>query len=216
MIADLFSSLDGIHSFTSWSISVTFIYIYITNSTWLNLISTFINKALFSFWKGPENFSPLKLFLGALILFIILNNLIGLTPFTYGVTSSLWFNRSFAVILWFTLILSGWTFNTKKSVAHLTPAGAPTILVPFLIIIESIRIIIRPLTLTVRLVANISAGHIVLSLIANVLRASLPFLSQRLIVVLIVGYVLFELFVCLIQAYIFTLLISLYATEHPS
>nr|YP_010735490.1 ATP synthase F0 subunit 6 [Ambigolimax valentianus]WEI33081.1 ATP synthase F0 subunit 6 [Ambigolimax valentianus] len=215
MMADLFSSLDGMHSFTSWSASIIFIYLYMTNSTWLNFMSTFINKMLFSFWKGPENFLPLKLFLSALMLFMILNNLIGLTPFTYGVTSSLWFNSSFAVILWFSLMLSGWTFNTKKSVAHLTPAGAPTILVPFLIIIESISIIIRPLTLTVRLVANISAGHIVLSLVANVLSASLPFLSQSLMVFLMIGYVLFELFVCLIQAYIFTLLISLYATEHP-
>jgi len=77
-----------------------------------------------------------------------------------------------------------------------------------------VSIIIRPLTLTVRLIANISAGHIVISLIANVLvSASLPALVS--IFLLNVGYNLFEVFVCLIQAYIFTLLVKLYAEEHP-
>lgn len=100
------------------------------------------------------------------------------------------------------------------SAAHLAPAGAPAALVPFLVLVETISILIRPLTLTVRLIANISAGHIVISLIANCLvRASTTALVS--IFILNVGYTLFEVFVCLIQAYIFTLLVKLYAEEHP-
>nr|UXC95393.1 ATP synthase F0 subunit 6 [Megaustenia imperator imperator] len=214
MFTDLFSSLDGMHSFWSWGISLILILL-VNNSTWVNSILVFINNIMFSFWKGKNKFNPLKLFLSSLMFFIILNNLIGLTPYTYGVTSSLWFNSSLALILWLSLLISGWIYAPKMSAAHLAPAGAPAALMPFLIIIETISILIRPLTLTVRLVANISAGHIVLSLIANVLSSKLMLLPYLLLFLMSMGYVLFELFVCFIQAYIFTLLISLYANEHP-
>merc|ERR1711893_531541 len=87
-------------------------------------------------------------------------------------------------------------------------------LIPFLVLVETVRIIIRPLTLTVRLIANIRAGHIVMSLIANCLvRASISALIP--VFLINVGYTLFEVFVCFIQAYIFTLLVKLYAEEHP-
>lgn len=104
-------------------------------------------------------------------------------------------------------------YSPTASLAHLAPRGAPLVLLPFLVVVESIRILIRPLTLTVRLVANISAGHIVLGLLANVnsgLSAILP-----LWLGLTVAYTVFEFFVSAIQAYIFTLLITLYRAEHP-
>ncbi|KAH9518908.1 ATP synthase subunit H protein (Va0H) (atp6H) (Atp6v0e) [Bulinus truncatus] len=105
-------------------------------------------------------------------------------------------------------------FFMKKTLAHLVPAGRPALLIPFLIIIEIISILIRPLTLTVRLIANIRAGHIVLSLIANCL-TSLGFTRILLILIVSVFYNIFEVFVCFIQAYIFTLLLKLYRLEHP-
>jgi F-type H+-transporting ATPase subunit a len=97
----------------------------------------------------------------------------------------------------------------------LAPSGAPGALMPFLILIETISILIRPITLTVRLVANISAGHIILALLANVLSSSLGIFSWSACVAIIIFYYLFEIFVSFIQAYIFTLLIRLYITEHP-
>ena len=95
--------------------------------------------------------------------------------------------------------------------AHLTPSGAPVAVAPLLVLIETISVLIRPLTLTVRLIANIRAGHIVLSLVANCLTA-VPSLRMLL---LNTGYRMFEVFVCIIQAYIFSLLIKLYGSEHP-
>lgn len=121
-----------------------------------------------------------------------------------------------AVVLWGLLIFSGYTYNFKKSLAHLCPSGAPILLIPLLVIIERISILIRPLTLTVRLVANIRAGHIILALTASALSSGLNHLAVGFLGIIIIAYYLFEFFVSLIQAYIFTLLVSLYIAEHPS
>lgn len=118
-----------------------------------------------------------------------------------------------ALVFWGLLLSSGATFNYSATLAHLTPAGAPGALAPFLVLIERLRIIIRPLTLTVRLIANISAGHIVLALIANSMTAASGFNLVSLFF-LNIGYSMFEIFVCVIQAYIFSLLLKLYGEEH--
>jgi len=111
--------------------------------------------------------------------------------------------------------MSGFIYKPLSAIAHLVPAGSPAPLIPFLVLIETISILIRPLTLTVRLVANIRAGHIVMTLIANLLR--ILTLDHIFILTFAASlfYILFEMFVSLIQAYIFTLLISLYIKEHP-
>jgi F0F1-type ATP synthase membrane subunit a len=76
-----------------------------------------------------------------------------------------------------------------------------------MILIETVRLLIRPITLSVRLVANITMGHLVLRLMGD---------SMIGIGSLIVGgYVLFEFFVCRLQAYVFTLLVRLYRSDHP-
>lgn len=111
------------------------------------------------------------------MLSLISLNFLGLAPLVYGVTTSLWVRRSFAILLWGLLILSGYTYNYKVSLAHLCPSGAPKVLIPFLVIIERISILIRPLTLTVRLVANMRAGHIILSLAACVLSGGVNHLA---------------------------------------
>jgi len=165
-------------------------------------------------FDSNKKLSPLSLIIFIVITFIILINLFGLIPYTYGITRNLWPSARMALLLWGLLVISGITFNYKSVLAHLTPAGAPAVLAPFLVLIETVRITIRPLTLTVRLIANISAGHIVLSLIANCIRAVGGF-TLLIIIFLNVGYNIFEIFVCLIQAYIFSLLLKLYGEEHP-
>lgn len=106
--------------------------------------------------------------------------------------------------------------NLKASIAHLLPDGAPDWLNPFLVLIETSRVIVRPLTLSFRLAANIRAGHIVLGLIRIYSAAALltsygAFLS---LLATTIFYIIFEIAICLIQAYIFCLLLSLYANDH--
>ena len=95
--------------------------------------------------------------------------------------------------------------------AHLVPLGTPVILQPFMVIIELIRNVIRPLTLRIRLIANIIAGHLLLTLLGTIRN-----LGVRVLILVIVGMILIlclELGVAVIQAYVFTLLSRLYVRE---
>nr|YP_010273972.1 ATP synthase F0 subunit 6 [Bulinus globosus]QYJ56675.1 ATP synthase F0 subunit 6 [Bulinus globosus] len=211
MFSDLFSSLDGCMQIWSWSPAIFSVYLFYNNSF---MLSTKMMFFLTTFGYGNKKILPFGLFITTLMFFLINMNLLGLTPFVYSMSSSLWFASSVALLMWLMLIISSFSFSWKKTLAHLVPSGSPAALVPFLIIIEMISILIRPLTLTVRLIANISAGHIVLSLIANCL-SSMEFPGILSIFFISVAYNMFEVFVCFIQAYIFTLLLKLYSLEHP-
>lgn len=217
MISDLFSALDGRGWVLIWCPSTIFTIIIVVSLSWKSNFILVINNFILNIWKGSSSFYSFWLVLFRLIFLLIINNLVGLTPYTYRITSSLWSNRSLALLIWGSLILSGVLNNPKAIIAHLTPSGSPLALASFLVLIELVRIIIRPITLTVRLVANISAGHIVLSLIANCLRSLLRrgIIPTFVTSLIILGYVLFEVLVRVIQAYIFVLLIRLYASEHP-
>jgi F-type H+-transporting ATPase subunit a len=94
--------------------------------------------------------------------------------------------------------------------AHLVPRGTPVVLIPFIVLIESIRILIRPITLAIRLMANIVAGHLLLSLAGGGLNSLIRFLplliSQTALTIL-------ELAVACIQGYVFIVLVALYSKE---
>ena len=97
------------------------------------------------------------------------------------------------------------------------PLGTPRFLIPFLPIIESLRILVRPITLSIRLAANIRAGHIILTLIGDYLTITMlsnsP-LVTRLVMLVQVGYFIFEIGIGIIQGYIFSLLVTLYTDDH--
>uniref|UniRef100_A0AAT9J482 ATP synthase subunit a n=1 Tax=Haementeria sp. COZEM-ANN-HIR-001/002 TaxID=3157987 RepID=A0AAT9J482_9ANNE len=153
-----------------------------------------------------------------LFLILIIINLLGMIPFSFSISTHLIFTLSLGLPLWLTIILSSFTYNKKEFIAKLLPDGAPEWLNPFLVLIETISISVRPLTLSFRLAANMSAGHIVLSLLG--IYASLSICSNLmgsiLLLLLTMGYILFEFAICMIQAYIFTLLLSLYTDDHTN
>nr|QNV12012.1 ATP synthase F0 subunit 6 [Galba truncatula] len=213
MMTDLFSSLDGCYSFYSWLPTIILTILFFQNKTF-NINSSNTIFLLMKFIQGNKVLLPLPLLMLSLMFFIILVNLWGLTPFTYSPSSSLWFAGTMALLFWGLLLISGISFSPSQAAAHLAPSGSPAALVSFLILIETVSILIRPLTLTVRLIANISAGHIVLSLIANCL-CSLNLTTGMVVLLVSIFYNMFEVFVCFIQAYIFTLLVGLYSNEHP-
>ena len=96
--------------------------------------------------------------------------------------------------------------------AHLVPRGTPGLLIPVIVIIETVRNIIRPGTLSVRLGANIIAGHLLLTLLGS----QGPICSTLILLGLIIRLILLlilELGVACIQAYVFTILRSLYLNE---
>jgi len=150
----------------------------------------------------------------AIITTVLTLNLFGLTPYTFRATRHLVINLRLALILWLHILIKRIRFNLSEFLAHLQPLGAPAIISPFLCLIELVRLIVRPLTLAVRLTANLRTGHILIRLLGTgIVRSPLP--VRILLIALGSAYCIFEIGVCFVQAYIFSLLPTLYADEHP-
>nr|YP_009171110.1 ATP synthase F0 subunit 6 [Ptyas dhumnades]AGT79945.1 ATP synthase F0 subunit 6 [Ptyas dhumnades]ALN11714.1 ATP synthase F0 subunit 6 [Ptyas dhumnades] len=154
--------------------------------------------------------------LTSLFFVILLSNLLGLLPYTFTSTSQLSMNMAMAIPLWMATVITGMTKNPSTTLAHMLPEGSPTPLVPFMIIIETISLLMRPLALGVRLTANITAGHLLMTMVST---ATLNFINTNITMSVITGTLLFllsmlELAVACIQAYVFVLLIILYLQEN--
>ncbi|WP_372494059.1 F0F1 ATP synthase subunit A [Mycolicibacterium neoaurum] len=101
--------------------------------------------------------------------------------------------------------------KTGSTLSHLTPRGSPIFLSPFLVLIELVSNMIRPITISVRLVANMTAGHLLMHLLSQFLCYLYPLTFFMLPLAIILT--ILELIVCVIQAYIFCALISIYSSE---
>ena len=145
-------------------------------------------------------------------LLISLINVTGLLPFTFTLSAHFSLRASLALPLWIGHLLLSVRSLPNLFCAHLVPTGAPRALVPFIVIIELVRSIIRPLTLAVRLAANIIAGHLLICLLGHSLT---PTPSLLIVVALraILTLCLLERAVRIIQAYVFRLLSALYINE---
>lgn len=119
---------------------------------------------------------------------------------------------SLSLPLWFTLILFGWIQHTNHMFAHLVPQGTPPVLIPFIVLIETVRNVIRPGTLAIRLAANIIAGHLLLTLLGG----TGPSLTLSILSILLFAQILLlllEAAVAVIQSYVFAVLSTLYTGE---
>nr|AJP76689.1 ATP synthase F0 subunit 6 [Panthera leo]AJP76741.1 ATP synthase F0 subunit 6 [Panthera leo] len=156
------------------------------------------------------------LMLMSLILFIGSTNLLGLLPHSFTPTTQLSMNLGMAIPLWAGTVVTGFRHKTKASLAHFLPQGTPIPLIPMLVIIETISLFIQPVALAVRLTANITAGHLLMHLIGGAtlaltnINASVALITFIILILLTV----LEFAVALIQAYVFTLLVSLYLHDN--
>nr|YP_009184236.1 ATP synthase F0 subunit 6 [Bradypus torquatus]ALO62206.1 ATP synthase F0 subunit 6 [Bradypus torquatus]ATP85005.1 ATP synthase F0 subunit 6 [Bradypus torquatus] len=153
-----------------------------------------------------------SLMLISLIMFIGTTNLLGLLPYSFTPTTQLSTNLGMAIPLWAGTVIMGFHHKTKASLAHLLPQGTPTPLIPLLVIIETISLLIQPVALAVRLTANITAGHLLMHSIGNATLMLTTFnpVTTPIIFTILILLTILEFAVALIQAYVFTLLISLY------
>nr|AFC76509.1 ATP synthase F0 subunit 6 [Coregonus lavaretus] len=154
--------------------------------------------------------------LTSLMLFLITLNMLGLLPYTFTPTTQLSLNMGLAVPLWLATVIIGMRNQPTAAQGHLLPEGTPVPLIPVLIIIETISLFIRPLALGVRLTANLTAGHLLIQLIATAAFVLLPLMPTVAILTAIVLFLLtlLEIAVAMIQAYVFVLLLSLYLQEN--
>nr|YP_006303241.1 ATP synthase F0 subunit 6 [Agonostomus monticola]AEK53007.1 ATP synthase F0 subunit 6 [Agonostomus monticola] len=187
------------------------------NNRLLTLQGWFINNFTQQIFQ-PMNVAGHQwaLLLTSLMVFLITLNLLGLLPYTFTPTTQLSLNMALAVPLWLATIIIGMRNQPTHALGHLLPEGTPTLLIPVLIIIETISLFIRPLALGVRLTANLTAGHLLIQLISTATFVLLPlmppvaFLTATLLLLLS----LLEVAVAMIQAYVFILLLSLYLQEN--
>nr|WNH23985.1 ATP synthase F0 subunit 6 [Apogon quadrisquamatus] len=154
--------------------------------------------------------------LASLMIFLISLNMLGLLPYTYTPTTQLSLNLGLAAPLWLATVIIGMRNNPTHALGHLLPEGTPTPLIPILIIIETISLFIRPLALGVRLTANLTAGHLLIQLIATGAFVLMPLMPTVAILTsaLLFLLTLLEVAVAMIQAYVFVLLLSLYLQEN--
>jgi len=223
MITNLFSVFDPSTSIFQFSLNwlSTFIgFFLIPISFWFipSRYSFIWNKILLTLHKefktllGPQGLNGRTLIFISLFSIILFNNFLGLFPFIFTRTSHLCLTLTLALPLWLSFILYGWINHTNHIFAHLVPQGTPSVLIPFIVCIETIRNLIRPGTLAVRLTANIIAGHLLITLLGNtgpslsIIIISLLIFSQILLLVL-------ESAVAIIQSYVFSVLRTLYSRE---
>lgn len=177
---------------------------------WNKILNTLHGE--FKTLLGPTGHPGSTLLFVSLFSFILFNNFIGLFPYIFTCTSHLVFTLTLALPLWLRFIIYGWVNHTQHIFAHLVPQGTPSVLIPFMVCIETIRNIIRPGTLAVRLAANIIAGHLLITLLGN----TGPSLAITLLGFLVIGQIallILESAVAIIQSYVFAVLRTLYSSE---
>lgn len=155
--------------------------------------------------------SPSINLLTTIFIFITFSNIIGLLPFTFTPTSHIVVSFRLSLPIWLRVIIFISKNQSTSFFAHLVPKGSPISLSAFIVLIETIRLLIRPITLGIRLRANIIAGHLLIRLLneTSVFTPTYWFTTLPASISLM----LLERSVALIQSYVFVTLCSLYLNE---
>lgn len=159
--------------------------------------------------EGGRKYIPL---IFSLFMFILLCNLLGMIPYGFTVTSHISITFALAIMVFFLVTIVGFVNHGFHFLSLFLPKGTPWWLAPLMILIELFTYLARPLSLSLRLAANMVAGHVLLKVMAGFvisLMIFLKFLPIPLMVILI-G---FEIFVAILQAYIFTILSCVYLND---
>ncbi len=158
---------------------------------------------------GKEEARKYFPFIASLFFFILACNLIGMIPGSYTITSQLVVTGTFAICIFVLTLVIGFAKHGGHFLTILVPPGIPKLMIPLMIPIEIISMVARPISLSVRLFANMTAGHTILAVLfglamsASLLVGWLPFGFT----ILINGL---EIAIAFIQAYIFTILTCVY------
>nr|YP_010944278.1 ATP synthase F0 subunit 6 [Perforatus perforatus]WLW42149.1 ATP synthase F0 subunit 6 [Perforatus perforatus] len=220
MMTNLFSSFDPMSSTFNFQLNWIAMFLFIIvfyplfwisaskSSILYSELTSYITKEFIPLFKSYKNI----IFFNVLFMFILINNIFGLMPYTFTSTAHIAMTLSMALTIWLIFMLYGWINNTNHMFAHLVPLGTPIVLMPFMVLIESISNVIRPITLSVRLAANLTAGHLLLILLGE------SMVNNSILIVITVTAAQFALMtleaaVAVIQAYVFATLSTLYASE---
>nr|UPL65212.1 ATPase subunit 6 [Megaris sp.] len=221
MMTNLFSSFDPSQNnmmSMNWISSMIYLMI-LCPSLWMlpSRLNTLYNKTIIYMLMELKAILPMNYYKSiimtlTLFMFIMLNNISGLLPYIFTSSSHMTLNLSLALPLWMMLMLFGWINKINHMFTHLVPNSTPYILMPFMVIIETISNLIRPSSLAIRLTANMIAGHLLITLLGNNMINSNIFMKITIMMIQTM-LMMFETGVALIQAYVFSMLSTLYISE---
>ena len=154
----------------------------------------------------------------SLFMFILIANLLGMFPYFYTVTSQLIITFALAMTVILTVVIAGIRQHGAAWFQLFVPSGVPAAIVPFVSVIEIISFLSRPVSLSVRLFANMLAGHITLKVFAAfvVSMSALGFVGvvgAILPLIMTVAITALEFLVAVLQAYVFAVLTCLYLND---
>jgi F-type H+-transporting ATPase subunit a len=159
----------------------------------------------------------------SLFMFILVVNLISIIPYTFSVTSQIIVTAAFALLVFFIVLIYGFYKNGLKFFKIFVPAGVPIYILPLVVTIEIISFLTRPLSHSVRLFANMLAGHITLKVFAGFVAllgtsfGAIGWLGGVAPLALTIALTALELLVAFLQAYVFAILTCIYLNDalHP-
>jgi F-type H+-transporting ATPase subunit a len=159
----------------------------------------------------------------SLFMFVLITNLVGLVPLSFSVTSQIIVTASLALLVFFTVIIHGFWLHGLHFLKLFAPSGVPIFILPMIVLIEILSFLGRPLSHSLRLFANILAGHITLNVVGSFAAMMIGALgvvgwfAATVPVALSVALYALELLVALLQAYVFAILTCIYLNDslHP-
>jgi len=157
----------------------------------------------------------------AIFMFVLFCNLFGLLPFSFSITSQIAVTFSLAILVIFLVIGIGFYRHGFGFLKIFVPSGVTPILLPFIVLVEIVSFATRPISLSVRLFANMLAGHITLvvmaGFVATLLGAGVAAILAPIPLAATVVLMAFELLVAVLQAYVFAILSCVYLNDaiHP-
>jgi F-type H+-transporting ATPase subunit a len=155
-------------------------------------------------------------FLFSIFILILFSNLIGLLPFAFTPTSHLLFTLSLAFSCNLGLAIIGFYENGRQFLQLFVPKGGPKWLMPLIVVIEFLSYLLRTLSLSIRLFANMMAGHTLLHILASFITAFINngFLALSIFpFILVVAVIILELGIAFLQAYVFLILLCIYLND---
>jgi len=151
-------------------------------------------------------------FIFSLFVFVLLCNMVGMLPYSFTVTSHIIVTLIMALFIFFAVTIIGFLKHGFKYLSIFVPSGVPVVLLPLITIIEIISYLSRPVSLSVRLFANMMAGHTMLKVFGGFV-ISLGLLGGWLPLSFSVALTGLEILVAFLQAYVFAILTCIYLND---
>ena len=157
-------------------------------------------------------------FVFTLFVFLLFGNMLGLIPYSYTFTSQIIVTFAMAAFVFVGVTIVGLVKHGLHFFSFFVPQGAPKVLIPFLIVIEVISYFVRPVSLSVRLFANMLAGHTMLKVFAGLAvmisgAGGIAMTGSLLPLAALIGLTGLEVLVAALQAYVFTILTCMYLND---